>query len=358
MATNLTQRAKELGVSLAALLDANRDITDPNKVTAAQLRNVNVPRRAKLGKRETQRQLNRVFATSGQSPGGAAPQVPTLATQGQGLTPSPGESQAAFLQRVRASQGTAFTGTLGLPRIPSSRPSSGTPSAPITFGRGGAVPSATFDPRLSQAGRGTNRAPEPSALGNFFQQVTEGVPNQAAGFGELVKFGERAAASIAFGDPLFPSGAARPSAQTSAPAPTRSFADVVKAGGAEGSRLLSEPARTGPGFNLGVTGSALVTERAIVQDGILPRNATEDIFDILAARSGVASGEELLRQLGYVPNPTTPGAWFLPDASSGQVGGGVGAPTSVSSFRTGGRGRAGGGGFGGGGPALIMWRIG
>ena len=214
----------------------------------------------------------------------------------------------------------------------------------------------SFDPRLSQAGRGTNRAPEPSALGNFFQQVAGGVPNQAAGFGELVKFGERAAASIAFGDPLFPSGTARPSAQTSAPVPTRSFADVVKAGGAEGSRLLSEPARTGPGFNLGITGSALVTERSIVQDGILPRNATEDIFDILAARSGVSSGEELLRQLGYVPNPTTPGAWFLPDASSGQVGGGVGGPVSVSSFRTGGRGRT-GGGFGGGGPALVMWRI-
>ena len=58
-------------------------------------------------------------------------------------------------------------GTLGTPITPSGKPKPGPRPSPIQYGPGPAVPAIappqapTYDPRLLQAGRGTNRAPEP-----------------------------------------------------------------------------------------------------------------------------------------------------------------------------------------------------
>ena len=106
------------------------------------------------------------------------------------------------------------------------------------------------------------------------------------------------------------------------------------------------------------------TEKSI-RDGVLARNASEQVWDMIAARMGLdISGAELLRQRGYVP--IGGGLWYL-----GRLGGGAGSsqgaasPRQLSVVGGGGGGGGGDGGDGGGSrflsnasAGLFNWRIG
>ena len=89
------------------------------------------------------------------------------------LRPLPGESQAKFLQRVRASQGAAPTGTLGLARIQRPTAPAAKASTPITRGPGPVTrPRAPVVPKIS-AGAGLGTRP-PILESDFGPKAREG----------------------------------------------------------------------------------------------------------------------------------------------------------------------------------------
>ena len=105
------------------------------------------------------------------------------------------------------------------------------------------------------------------------------------------------------------------------------------------------------------------TETAI-NNGQLPRNASEQVWNAMAERMGTGiTGTQLLEERGYVP--IGGGLWYL-----GTLGGGGGSGEGAASPREigGGGGGGGGGGFGGDGgfdrflgsasAGLFNWRIG
>ena len=58
------------------------------------------------------------------------------------------------------------------------------------------------------------------------------------------------------------------------------------------------------------------TEHAIFDQGQIPRNASEGVWNVIAERAGFeGTGAELLESLGYVP--IGGGLWFLPDGEGG-----------------------------------------
>src|SRR3990167_676675 len=92
------------------------------------------------------------------------------------------------------------------------------------------------------------------------------------------------------------------------------------------------------------------TETAINQ-GQLPRNASENVWDQIAARMGTGmTGAQLLRQQGYVP--IGGGLWYL-----GRLGGGGGVSLGAGSTRNlrGGSAGGAGGGDGGDGGRFLNW---
>ena len=59
---NLTQTARDLGVSLGALLAANPQLRDPDNIRAGT--QLNVPGKRKLSARSNARQMSRIFSLS------------------------------------------------------------------------------------------------------------------------------------------------------------------------------------------------------------------------------------------------------------------------------------------------------
>jgi len=72
------------------------------------------------------------------------------------------------------------------------------------------------------------------------------------------------------------------------------------------------------------------TEYALFDLGQLPRNATEQVWDVIAQRAGYeGTGADLLEERGYIP--IGGGMWFLPDGGNGGDGGGDGAFGPITS---------------------------
>jgi hypothetical protein len=241
-----------------------------------------------------------------------------------GPGPTPLSEQPEFLREVAAREGAAPTGTLGLERR---RPT----------GIVGLFQSAANT--LSNLGLG---APSSS-----IQLGTPGVPaTSTGGRGEDPRqFGINQRA------PTLPASAQTPGgreirhrpAVPSAPAPIvppaterqLSYLDTIRE--VDPDRALEQArfqsatiGRNTPESELAT--NVFFTEHAIFDQGQIPRNASENVWNVIAQRAGYeGTGAELLAELGYIP--IGGGLWFLPDGDTGGAGGGIGGTAQGGGFR-------------------------
>ncbi len=190
--------------------------------------------------------------------------------------------RASALQQILKQSG-GITGTLGL--------ESSAPSQPVTGGRGG-------DPRQF----GINQRAQPQAA----------LPPSAQTPGGR-EIRHRPAA------PTTPPGAVPPATEQHL-----SYLDRIRE--VDPDRALEQARFQSATISNNDPDTALATnvfftEHALYDQGQIPRNATEAVWDAIAERGGFeGTGAELLESLGYIP--IGGGLWFLPDEAGGVADGG------------------------------------
>ncbi len=317
---NLTQTARDLGVSLGALLAANPQLRDPDNIRAGT--QLNVPSKRKLSASSNARQMSRILSLSSTgAPGGATfgalqagttPEPPAPSDAGPiqfGSTAAPATTAGiAETQAARAgSMADFFAKRYGItPATAGPSPRNLTPGGREVFstirqqttalptgGGGGAAGfgGGTADPLTGQASQltgdnfllGGGRGGDPRQFGIQDQSAlasTSGQPNSPAD------------------DPRFISHLN--SLISSDDRADRRRAEWIRRYAAPDSPVALE-------FDV----STLIRERS---EGRLPGVATQRIWDEIAARMGTGiTGTELLIQEGYIPSPYQSEVWLLTD---------------------------------------------
>ena len=223
----------------------------------------------------------------------------------------------------------------------------------------------------SAAGRGTNRLSSVGAGGGLTVPIGQAFPRELA---TLTPQGTVATGAAAMGAPV--TTPSRQPSQVVSPYSGRSMASdafrpAISQATVQHLDYLDRLQATDPGraaevarFQSATIGraqpeAALATNvfftESAVNNGQLPRTASEQVWDVIAMRMGLGmNGAQLLRERGYVP--IGGGLWYL-----GVLGGGEGVNLgSVSNRNLGGDGGGGGGGgrfLGDASAGLFNWRI-
>lgn len=390
---NLTQTARDLGVSLGALLKANPQLRDPDNIRSGT--SLNVPGKRSLSAKDNAAQMSRVLslsstgvaggATFGELAGGAPPPVADPATPLAGgiqLGDTAAPATAEGIAETQAARGSSLAEffaarygvtsktpsdrrfrrdgrRFGLPAVPPTRPStssvapSGTAANAAVINSLGLPPASTAVPGLRP---GSQQAPSFSVAhlppGSqeapyFFTGGRGGDPRL---FGIDEDNGERQVAST--------------SGQTGSAADSPSFLQHVQSLSVSDDPLENRRARwmsqhAGPDSPVTLeylVGNTL-RERS---EGNMAANASEFIWDEIALRRGLGeSGPELLVSEGYIPHPLYVGLWVRQDSLGTSYSAYASPGTSSYSSRRTGRGSGGSSPYTGGSSAvsLYSWHI-
>ncbi len=314
---NLTQTARDLGVSLGALLKANPQLRDPDNIRAGT--QIRVPSKRKISARDNAKQMSRIFSLSstgvkggatfgdlasarGEFAGATQPAAPASRDIQFGNTAAPATAAGvAATQTARASSmADFFAQRYGItPSAPTSRnltpggreirhrPSA--QGAPPTAGGGGAAGfgGGTPVPGAPPAVRGTpvpgGRGGDPRQLGIQDQSALASTSGQAGSAADSPEFISHLNRLINSDDRADRQRAKRISLYAAPDSPVALEFDVA----------------------------SLIRE---ADEGNLPAYASQRVWDEWAARMGTGlTGIELLIQEGYIPSPYQSEVWMLTD---------------------------------------------
>ncbi len=304
---NLTQTARDLGVSLGALLKANPQLRDPDNIRAGT--RLNVPGKRKLSARDNARQMSRILslsstgatggATFGQLQSGtgapAAANASAASTRDQSLVTLTGDTAAPAPDSVRTSA-QDLAARLGQD-LPPGRPAGG-PSAI----------SQLFAQRYGVTQDDPDRGADQTVGGrDVFSTIRQRTLTSAVSRGDPRDFGARDMSSLAA-----TSGQANSAAES--PKFISHLNSLINSDDRNDRRRAERISQNAPPdspvaleFDVGT----LIRERS---EGRLPGVASQRVWDEIAARMGTGiTGTELLIQEGYIPSPYQAEVWLLTD---------------------------------------------